>query len=166
LERIAWQLDQPSLKRSHTKALEDLAAQVRRVWLGDQHLRRTYEYNEELLKAYKLAGSHAVLALEEYAKVTGDAMRSIEAYLADNPPGASAKRSFFKRVSATLKVSEEVSALAAFIEQLRECANGMDVCLCCLNLWVSRPCSTLRLRDLVLTRPDGWIWSRTRRRVS
>ncbi|KAL2784524.1 ankyrin repeat-containing domain protein [Aspergillus keveii] len=135
-ERIAWQLDQPSLRRSHTKALEDLAAQVRRVWLGDQHLRRTFEYNEELLKGHKLAGSHAVLALEEYAKATGDTMRSIEAYLTDNSPGASAKRSFFRRVSVTLNPSEEVSALVAFIEQLRECANGMDVGLCCLNLWL------------------------------
>jgi hypothetical protein len=87
-----------------------------------------------LLKGYKLAGSHAVLALEEYAKATGDTMRSIEAYLAENPPGKSAKRSFLRRLPTTLKVSEEVSTLVTFIEQLRECANGMDVCLCCLNL--------------------------------
>jgi hypothetical protein len=108
--------------------------QVRRVWLGDQHLRRTFEYNEESLKGYKLAGSHAVLALEEYAKATDDTMRSIEAYLTDNPLGASAERSFFRSVSATLKLSEEVSAVVAFTEQLKECANGMNVCLCCLNL--------------------------------
>jgi hypothetical protein len=118
----------------HTKALEDLAVQVRRVWLGDQHLRRTREYNEQLLRQCKLAGPHALSAIDEYAKATGDTIQSLEAYLAGNPPGISAKGSLFRRVSATLRMGKEASTLVAFTEQLRAFADGLDVCLCCLNL--------------------------------